>query len=330
MLPRTAQARFSGEPASARLAGSAAETAVFPPAGKKFVGIMTSAGPYNMTDLDSFTKAVGHQPEVFEFSQEWGVNKFDRGIIERVAEQGMMPMISWEPRDYKVHGSQPQYRLSRIIKGDYNTYIRSWAKGIKTLGFPVAIRLAPEMNGTWYPWCQRVNGNRPGQYVRAWRHVHDIFSEIGATNVVWVWSPYRIYNSASADLRAMYPGNNYVNWIGLSGYYGPAGRPYKSFDSVFSHTISVLRTFTTKPAVLADVGATDSRGLEATWVKQMFTQLPHQASIIGIIWYEAVKGTDWRISSNPQAASLFAAGFADRQYQMHWSPESKPRLEIAH
>ena len=105
-----------------------------------------------------------------------------------------------QPKINSLRGFQPAYRLSRIIDGDYDQYIKSWAEGIKALGFPIAIRFAHEMNGTWYPWCERTNGNRPGQYVRAWRHVHDIFSEVGATNVTWVWSPNIIYDSASANL----------------------------------------------------------------------------------------------------------------------------------
>jgi beta-mannanase len=339
-LPPSTGMHLFGSPAARRTAGSLTKATgnadVFPPAGKKFIGIMTSAGPYNFADLDAFTKAVGHQPEVYEFSQGWRVNEFNRGIIERVVRRGMMPMISWEPWNYllqpkinSLRGFQSAYRLSRIIDGDYDQYIKSWAEGIKALGFPIAIRFAHEMNGTWYPWCERTNGNRPGQYVRAWRHVHDIFSEVGATNVTWVWSPNIIYDSASANLRELYPGNNYVNWIGLSGYYGPKGRRYKSFDRVFGHTISFLRTFTNKPVVVTEVGATDDRGLEAKWVKQMFTELPNQKSLIGIIWFEAVKDVDWRIASDSAAVSFFAAGFAEHLYQMKWKPSLKLRSEIA-
>ena len=32
-------------------------------------------------------------------------------------------------------------------------------------------------------------GDGPGKYVRAWRHVHDVFEAEGADNVVWVWCP---------------------------------------------------------------------------------------------------------------------------------------------
>jgi beta-mannanase len=42
------------------------------------------------------------------------------------------------------------------------------------------------MNGDWYPWGKGINGNQLGQYVQAWRHVHDIFAAIHADNVLWV------------------------------------------------------------------------------------------------------------------------------------------------
>ena len=45
------------------------------------------------------------------------------------------------------------------------------------------------MNGNWFAWMEGVNGNQPGEYVAAWRHVHDIFTAVGATNVSWVWCP---------------------------------------------------------------------------------------------------------------------------------------------
>ena len=54
------------------------------------------------------------------------------------------------------------------------------------------------MNGNWYPWGVGVNGNKPGEYVEAWRHVHDIFVQEGATSdVKWVWSPHVITDDAS-------------------------------------------------------------------------------------------------------------------------------------
>ena len=74
-------------------------------------------------------------------------------------------------------------------RGRHDAYIRSWARDLKRFGNPVFLRFAQEMNGNWYPWAEDANGNKPGEYARMWRHVHDIFTAEGATNVKWVWCP---------------------------------------------------------------------------------------------------------------------------------------------
>ena len=51
------------------------------------------------------------------------------------------------------------------------------------------IRFAHEMNGTWYPWAEGVNGNGPGDYVAAWRHVVGVFRRAKVSNVTWTWAP---------------------------------------------------------------------------------------------------------------------------------------------
>src|SRR5690349_24021953 len=41
-----------------------------------------------------------------------------------------------------------------------------------------------QMNGDWqFPWSAQLNGNTPADYIAAWRHVHDLFAQAGATNV---------------------------------------------------------------------------------------------------------------------------------------------------
>ena len=314
---------------------SPAPPEVFPPAGKKFVGVMTSTGPYDFTAVDKFSMAVHQHPSVYEFAQGWALNQFNRGVIDKVANRGMLPLISWEPWDYRDNspgaqkqGNQPAYKLSNIIDGHYDRYIRSWAEGVKSLGYTIGIRFAHEMNGNWYPWCIYSNGNTVSEYVQAWRHVHDIFTHVGTTNVIWVWSPNIVWNT-SKDLAALYPGNSYVDWIGLSGYYGTPGiYEYRSFDSLFDQTLSELRTFTGKPIVITETGGTNTADLMARYVTQMFDQLPAHTNIIGVIWYEATAVIDWKIADHPDAAAAFAKGFANPLYRVTWRRGMVP-LETA-
>ncbi|MEU8923832.1 glycosyl hydrolase [Kitasatospora sp. NPDC048545] len=308
----------------------------FPPAGGAFTGIMTKPGPYDLGPLDEFTAAVKHQPNVLEFSVGWWDRKFDRRVFDTVAERGIMPMVAWEPWDYrkeakedKLRGEQPEYALSNIIDGRFDDYIKTWAEGVKGLGYPVALRFAHEMNGYWYPWAEQSNGNRKGQYVQAWRHVHDIFKQVGATRVTWVWSPNVDYENATS-LSSLYPGDDYVDWIGLSGYYGTTGvEKYKSFDQIFQPTIDQIRAFSRKPVVITETGATDTSGLKAQWITEMFSQLPQHPDIIGVIWYESRKEVDWRVAASTAASEAFAAGVAAPRYNTPWTVHSEPALTVA-
>lgn len=89
---------------------------------------------------------------------------------------------------------------------------------------PVAISFGHEMNGHWYPWGTK--DTTAATFVKAWRHIHDLFQEEGATNVVWVWSPNVVNPVPSVKLEPYWPGDAYVDWVGIVGYWRrPAPTP---------------------------------------------------------------------------------------------------------
>ena len=80
-------------------------------------------------------------------------------------------------------------RCPRSSAGSTTTTCTSTRRTSSPSGLPMAIRLDHEMNGSWYPWGERqcggnsLNGNGKGDYVKMWRHVHDIFEAEGANAV---------------------------------------------------------------------------------------------------------------------------------------------------
>ena len=308
---------------------------VFPPDGRVFLGVQTATGPFDFTPVDTFSAATGYRPPVLQFTQGWADDQFNADSFNRIAARGMMPILAWEPWDFRVAGTpsvradQPEYRLSRITAGAFDSYIRTWANGIKNLGYPVGIRFAHEMNGTWYPWCEGVNGNRPGDYVKAFRHVHQIFTDAGADNVVWIWSPNVTYQGAK-PLSRLYPGGRYVDWVGVSGYYGTAGvTSYRSFNTIFSATVQQLRRLPKRPMVITETGASDKAGQQARWITQMFQQLPRYPEVIGVIWFEVDKELDWRIANKPASAESFGRGAANKRYAVTWTKNTIARTETS-
>ena len=92
-----------------------------------------------------------------------------------------------------------------MIAGTHDAYIREFAEDARDWGHPFFLRFNWEMNGNWFPWSEGVNGNQPGEYVAAWRHVHDIFTEVGATNATWVWCPNVDPGGKFSDLALALP-----------------------------------------------------------------------------------------------------------------------------
>lgn len=309
--------------------------AAFPPAGHTFVGVQTAGSTDDFTDEERFAAATGTRPSAYSFTAGWALDEFNPRAITRIAARGMLPIVTWEPWDYRsegpteaTRGLSPAWRLARIADGQYDDYVDSWAKGIAELGYPVVIRLAHEMNGYWYPWSEQGNGSSPGDYVRMWRHVHDLFTATGATNAIWMWAPNVSY-AGSQDLASLYPGDQYVDWVGLSGYYGTGGQTaFKSFDTIFAATLTQVAAITKRPVVIAETGATDAVGRRVDWIRDLFRGLARHPEIIGVVWFEVNREIDWRIADAPAAAAAFAAGAIASRFDTPWTPYTRPRTTV--
>ncbi len=126
------------------------------------------------------------------------------------------------------------------------------------------------MNGGWFPWSEGVNGNKSGEFVTAWRHVHDIFTSVGATNVTWVWCPNIDPTNDFQNLESLYPGDEYVDWTGLDGYNwgtNPA-KPdrWRSFDQLYKSTYDTIvkAVAPSKPLMISEIGSSRVRRLEGS------------------------------------------------------------------
>ncbi len=285
----------------------------------RFFGVTTPSGPYNLAELDEFQAAAGKKPALLMFSQDWAQGPVRRELLDTVAARGMLPMITWEPHDHASGAGreQPRYALGRIIDGSWDGYIRAWATGIREWRHPVALRFGQQMNGNWFPWAEGVNGNEAGQFTEAWRHVRRIFRDVGASNVIWVWSPNISY-TGSTPLAGLYPGDEHVDVVGIDGYNGGPELPWGGWlspEQLFEPTIREIRDFTAKPVVLTAVASTEVGGSKAEWIGDFFKMVADHRDIVGFVWVQATWEADWRITSTEQAARAFAAGVADARFR---------------
>lgn len=272
-------------------------------------GICAPDVPWSSGQLARLVESVNATPTMIQFFVQWG-QPYPRETAELSFHRGAIPVVSWEPWAGLEHGTdQPDYALSRIIDGDFDEYIEAFAAKVRDHGWPVAIRFAHEMNGHWYPWSERNSGNRPGEYVQAWHHLHAAFQEAGATNVIWLWSPNILRPVPDVSLEALYPGDDYVDWVGLVGY----AVEESTAAAVFDPTVEALRQFTGKPIVITETGAQPGEH-KAAWIADFFVWLSRHPDVIGFIWFEYTPqqggNADWRFTETPETIEAFRDGIA--------------------
>ena len=93
------------------------------------------------------------------------------------------------------------------------------------------IRLGYEFSAAWPPWSSQGNEDA---FVRAWRHVHGVFREV-SPDFRFDWTS--TLESFAEHAPAAYPGDEYVDMIGIDVYHRPAdGQPLEEgeFDEDFA------------------------------------------------------------------------------------------------
>jgi beta-mannanase len=206
--------------------------------------------------------------------------------------------------------------LRAIVAGRYDGYIRRSARAAAAWEHPILLRFAHEMNGNWYPWG-RGHGNTAALYKRTWRHVVRIFRREGAANVMWVWAP-NVDNSGNYPFRGLYPGDPWVDWVGLDGFnWGKKGE-WTSFLQVFGRSYRTLAQISRRPVIVAETGSTQRGGNKAAWISRALRwEIPHLPRIRAVVWFnERFNGIDVRIDSSPASLRAYRAAARSSRYAM--------------
>lgn len=287
-----------------------------------YLGVSISGVPASMTALQTFEQHAHKHMAIISFWRTMGGQQstlYDLWF-QNVFAHNSVPMITWLPKN---SDNGTSYSLTAIASGQYDSTITSWAQKLKSYGHVIFIRWAPEMNGSWNPW-----GQQPSAYIAAWRHIHNIFVSNGATNVRWVWCPNTQWNSTTAFTQ-YYPGDSYVDWVGLDSYNMPKNGAWYWFSNLFSigNSYQVLTALTTKPVIIAETSSAEAYlwsspppYTKAQWITNAFgTGIPSMPRIHAVVWMEdnltATEGCcNWSIESSYAAQSAFAQAVAPSTY----------------
>jgi hypothetical protein len=296
-------------------------------------GAYLVGSPADTSLMDALETRVGKRAALEMMGQPWMMNgqyqAFPAAYLQKIRDRGSIPVLDWGSSDLCCGTWQPNFTLANIANGAHDAYLIRWAQASKAWGHPYFIRMDAEMNGWWRPWSEQINGNHPGDFVRAWRHVVDVFRAQGATNVTWIWCP-NIVGPRSTPMSELYPGDSYVDWTGVDGYnFGTdRGNAWQTFNQIFGYsaydggfnTYQLLQqTAPTKPIVIVETASSENGGSKAAWITDMLTtQLPNNfPNIKAFIWFdwnENDPALSWPIESSTAATQAFATGIASSYY----------------
>ncbi len=283
-------------------------------------GVYDGGFPNTFAGMERLEEQVRYHFPIISFYASWGDKpdqQFPTRMVDSIHRMGSVPLITWEPW---VNDFDPRLRtnlpplaereyasLRAVARGDYDFYIVPWAKAAAAYKRPIFIRFAHEMNDPYrYPWGPQ-NGNRPDDFVAAWKHIHFIFQKFSATNVLWVWSPH----ISMPWFEYYFPGPEYVDWIGVGVLnYGTIASwsRWWSFHQILEKAYPMLLKLN-KPIMISEFGSVGQGGDVYQWYSQAFYHIDHTYS----------RGVRAVIFFNQQSDATLPG------YELNWSPAQSAR-----
>lgn len=217
-------------------------------------------------------------------------------FIASARQRQRVPLVTVEP--WTTASRESGNVLLDTVRGANDAVIRADARAIKSQAPQVVlVRFAHEMELTGnYPWAAAD----PERYIDAYRHYVDIFRSEGVTNVRWMWSP-----AGNADAPRFYPGDGYVDFVGLTILSNKAwdlsvgATDALSFEDLFGAKYATVSPFG-KPIVIAEFGAAnDSEGRQAAWLRDAFTAFPRYPLLRGVVYFNSINAPNTWTGATP-------------------------------
>lgn len=286
--------------------------------------------PWDPAATAAFQASAGKDLSIIHYGQPWYLSgasqRFFDGVADLCRVNGSYPLIDWTPWDL----TGPAYfTMTDIVAGVYDAYIEDYATDIAAWGYPIFVRPMWEMNGTWFTgWSPAaVGGPSAADFVAAWQRIHTLCKAI-APKMTFVWCPNVIRDTAGVvqyPLTGLYPGDDYVDWVGIDGYAWGSDSLNLSFTDTFQSTYDAIYGLAdaSKPLMIGEWGCDDSAtvvgGSKAAWITDALDVIEAgvaMPNIRAIVWFNRnTDGQLWRIEDGSGAQAAYAAGIAGGRFK---------------
>lgn len=208
-------------------------------------------------DSDKNLDGVG-----FDRMKQEIVKQYLRGGIVTLSWHPWNPVTgdnAWDPKGDAVKavldgGSQEQKFNQWLSK------VSNFINSLKTKDgkkVPVIFRPWHEMNGGWFWWG--ANSCTPAEYVKLFAKTYHTLTTAGCDNIVWAWSPNLSDNKTVEAFLERYPGNDWVDMIGVDIY--EFDNDDANYQKNLRETLDVMMQASQKTGKIAALSETGCRGI---------------------------------------------------------------------
>lgn len=301
------------------------------------------------SDVSAFEQLTGRKVVFAPWSISWHNGlPFPRADVIALWRKGYVPQIrlfSWPVQDYapvaqpKPPGPVPS---SDIAAGKHDTELRAFAHAARATDIPISVDYDAEMTAA-HPWGGRFDGggittgygdpawpDGPEHFRDAYRRIVTIFREEGATNVTFFFQTNSVNGYAAGSywepweqFRYYYPGDDYIDWLGLSVYAEPKFQTgaNESFEDKlafgdqagYEGPYAEITALGGKPLSINEMGLYNmpSEQAKAKWVEDA-------SAVLGSGRYPRVKAINWWAQNKaggtgydgyPDTSQTFLEGF---------------------
>lgn len=221
-----------------------------------------------------------------EFPMEFMQENYQNGRLVELTYQVT------ESNNENLTGYTPNIDMYRGVKDEE---IRKIARAAKEFGHPFLFRLNNEMNSDWVSYGGVTNMSDPEIFIANWQRFYRIFEEEGAHNVIWIFNP-NDRNHPPCDWNnflAYYPGNEYVQMIGVTGYNNGTyyeqerGEQWREFEAIYDAVDEAYQPFFSKfPWIITEFSSSSVGGNKAKWIDNMFSCIDKYKNIKIAVWFD--------------------------------------------
>ena len=223
----------------------------------------------------------------------------------RTLELTLSTTYAANPDALKAGGSDPNLTIAYdILDGKFDDYLEFYAQQLKTFDKPILFRLNNEMNGDWCWYSAFYTARDSEIYKQLWVYLHDFFAKRNVQNLIWIWNPHdkSFPDFAWNHAFAYYPGDEYVDVIGMTGYNTGnyfAGESWREFKDIYDPLYAEYCASFDKPFIIGEFASASYGGSKAAWINSMFKEIKNYPRIKVAVWWSGIdrdsSGTPARI-----------------------------------